>query len=206
MNEQELFWKGQFGDDYIGRNSLNNVSKTIAQWAKMLAKLPAVPESMLELGCNIGINLHALSVLLPETELNAVEINTTAARQAQESLGDRAKIFEGSLLSYTPNRQYDLSFTCGVLIHIAPEFLPQAYETLYKTSSRYILVKEYYNPTPVEVPYRGYSEKLFKRDFCGDLLDKYGDLRLVDYGFIYHRDALFPADDATWFLLEKKPC
>jgi hypothetical protein len=35
-------------------------------------------------------------------------------------------------------------------------------------------------------------------------MDQYPDLTLVDYGFTYHRDANFPADDATWFLLEKK--
>ena len=63
---------------------------------------------------------------------------------------------------------------------------------------------EYYNPTPVEVTYRGNTGKLFKRDFAGELLDKYSDLELVDYGFIYHRDNCFPQDDITWFLMEKK--
>ena len=28
-------------------------------------------------------------------------------------------------------------------------------------------------------------------------------LKLIDYGFIYHRDNSFPKDDITWFLLEK---
>ena len=34
------------------------------------------------------------------------------------------------------------------------------------------------------------------------VIDKY-NLRLVDYGFLYHRDSYFPRDDSTWFLLEK---
>jgi len=35
-------------------------------------------------------------------------------------------------------------------------------------------------------------------------LDAYPDLRLCAYGFEYHRDPNFPADDTTWFLLEKR--
>ena len=45
---------------------------------------------------------------------------------------------------------------------------------------------------------------LFKRDFAGELLDKYKNkLLLLDYGFIYHRDT-YPQDDLTWFLMEKQ--
>jgi len=44
---------------------------------------------------------------------------------------------------------------------------------------------------------------LFKRDFAGEMLDRYPALKLLDYGFVYRRDPLFPQDDMTWFLLEK---
>ena len=66
-----------------------------------------------------------------------------------------------------------------------------------------MLIAEYYNPTPVEVTYRGHSRRLFKRDFAGELLSAYDDLQLVDYGFSYHGDPVMPQDDITWFLLEK---
>jgi hypothetical protein len=52
------------------------------------------------------------------------------------------------------------------------------------------------------VPYRGNQERLFKRDFAGELMDRHG-LKLVNYGFAYHRDNYHPQDDITWFLLEK---
>lgn len=71
--------------------------------------------------------------------------------------------------------------------------------------ARYILIAEYYNPVPVEVSYRGNSGKLFKRDFAGEMLDRYSDLQLLDYGFSYRRDPQFPTDDINWFLLEKRP-
>jgi spore coat polysaccharide biosynthesis protein SpsF len=90
-----------------------------------------------------------------------------------------------------------------VLIHIEPSRLADAYKVMHAACGRYICVAEYYNPTPMHVPYRGHQNKLFKRDFAGELLDTYPDLRLVDYGFQYHRDQA-PQDDVTWFLLEKR--
>ena len=47
-------------------------------------------------------------------------------------------------------------------------------------------------------------ERLYKRDFAGELLDRYPDLRLADYGFAYRRDPKFPQDDINWFLLAKQ--
>ena len=57
---------------------------------------------------------------------------------------------------------------------------------------------------PIEVAYRGHRNRLFKRDFAGELLDRQDDLGLLDYGFVYHRDPVFPQHDTTWFLLEKR--
>lgn len=65
------------------------------------------------------------------------------------------------------------------------------------------MVCEYYNPSPVEVNYWGHTEKLFKRNFAGEILDRYPDLQLVNYGFIWHRDSNFPQDDFNWFLMRK---
>ena len=63
---------------------------------------------------------------------------------------------------------------------------------------------EYYDPKPVALTYRGHENKMFKRDFAGDLLERYENLKLIDYGFCYHRDMNFPQDDISWFLLEKR--
>ena len=66
------------------------------------------------------------------------------------------------------------------------------------------MICEYYNPTPVVLEYRGHKNKLFKRDFAGELIEKYPDLSLINYGFKYKKDNKFPLDDVTWFLLKKK--
>ena len=109
-----------------------------------------------------------------------------------------------SILDFKPDKAWDLVLSKGVLIHIDPDDLPKAYELMYNSSSRYLLICEYYNPTPINMEYRGHTGKLFKRDFAGELLDRYADLTLLDYGFSYRRDPNFPQDDLNWFLLEKK--
>jgi spore coat polysaccharide biosynthesis protein SpsF len=74
---------------------------------------------------------------------------------------------------------------------------------LYNSSNKYIAIVEYYNPTPVEISYRGHDDRLFKRDFAGDMMKMYPDLKLIDYGFVYHKDSNFPQDDVTWFIMKK---
>lgn len=201
--EQEAFWQGEFGDDYVERNDGEAlIAADTALFAKALARAGGV-ESLIEFGTNRGLNLIALKRLFPRCRLAGVEINEKAHAAAQ-ALGI-AEVWRGSLFDYPVREQFDLSLIKGVLIHLAPERLAEAYAQLHAASRRWILICEYYNPTPVEVSYRGHEGKLFKRDFAGEMLDRYPDLRLVDYGFCYRRDPVFPADDATWFLLEKRP-
>lgn len=52
--------------------------------------------------------------------------------------------------------------------------------------------------------YRGNKNRLFKRDFAGEFMDKFPDVQLVEYGFAYHRDKRYMVDDVNWFLLEKR--
>jgi len=199
--EQEAFWAGDFGDEYSRRNTGDEiVASNVALFARILAAMPR-PASILELGCNIGLNLRALRSLLPAAELEAVEINAGAAAQAAQVPGSR--IHHGSILDFAPAREHDLVFTKGVLIHIDPASLPAVYDVLYRSSRAYICIAEYYNPAPVEVNYRGHSGRLFKRDFAGEVLQRFPDLTLEDYGFVYRRDPVFPQDDVTWFLLRK---
>ena len=201
LTEQENFWAGSFGDDYISRNESGALLYSkVAMWSQMLKSANRV-KSIKELGCNIGLNLKALHHLNPSYNLSGVEINEIAAHQAKE-LGI-GSITCGTITEPLEDEKVDLTFTAAVLIHINPEKLDQVYQNLVNLSNRYVLVAEYYNPTPTDVVYRGHSERLFKRDFAGDLIDSYG-LNLVDYGFWYKRDNVAQEfGDVSWFLLEK---
>ena len=196
--EQENFWSSEFGDNYIDRNQ--NYIVNIPFFSKVISRTFGV-KSVIEFGCNVGLNLMALNNLLPRCELTGVEINSKAANELSKWGG--CNVINESIFDYKDSKKYDLSMIKGVLIHINPDMLNNVYEKLYDSSDRYILVAEYYNPTPVNVSYRGYNDRLFKRDFAGEMLDKYSDLELVDYGFLYHRDKYFKQGDISWFLLEK---
>ena len=94
-------------------------------------------------------------------------------------------------------------FTCGVLIHVPPEDLLDVMAKMYAWSSKYIVIAEYFNRTPVSIEYQGRPNLLFKRDFGALFADNF-NVDLVDYGFLWGRiydNAGF--DDVTWWLFEK---
>lgn len=201
QTDQEEFWAGQFGDEYVNRNQgINIIASNTALFSRIISRTVGV-QSAIEFGANIGMNLQAIRHLRPEMELSAIEINASAAEHLNK-LG-YIKVYTQSILDFICDYPRDFVFIKGVLIHINPEELPKVYDALYKTSKRYICLAEYYNPSPVEVPYRGHTGKLFKRDFAGEMLERFPDLKLLDYGFVYRRDPNFPQDDLTWFLFEK---
>lgn len=201
--EQEDFWAGSFGDDYIKRNNSNEYLASNLNFFSKAFNQVGRPQNVIEFGANIGMNLRAIKMLFPNSELHGVEINKTACKELGNLIGSD-KAYNCSIFDFNPSQTFDVSLIKGVLIHINPEMLKLTYEKLYNSSQRYILVCEYYNPFPISMNYRGHDDKLFKRDFAGEMLDMYKDLELIDYGFCYRKDKSFPQDDITWFLLKKK--
>lgn len=201
--EQEAFWAGEFGDEYIGRNISDNIlAYNLHFFARSLRHANGIG-SVIEFGANVGMNLKAMKLLAPNQEQFGIEINCRAAQKLELSL-PKENIFRQSILDFSPERTWDLALVKTVLIHINPIQLPKVYRALHRSARRYILVAEYYSPMPVDVTYRGHEQRLFKRDFAGELLDMFSDLRLADYGFVYRNDTTAPQDDITWFLLEKQ--
>ncbi|MDY0276417.1 MAG: pseudaminic acid biosynthesis-associated methylase [Desulfomicrobium sp.] len=201
--DQEKFWAGDFGTDYINRNQSDKLlSSNINFFCKALRAANKL-KSCIEFGANIGMNLKVLQLLYPKIDAHAIEINTEASKKLSKIIA-KDKIKNESILDFIPKRQWDLTFTKGVLIHINPDELGNVYDKLVDSCGHYLLIAEYYNPTPVSIPYRNHNDRLFKRDFAGEIMGRHPNLQLLDYGFSYHRDLNFPQDDITWFLMEKK--
>jgi len=203
LNEQEEFWKNNFGNEYFSRknNNHSSVEKRTSEFEIYLKSTENIT-SVLEFGANIGLNLMVLKSLIPDLSLNAVEINLSAVQELQKIV-PKENIYTGSFTEFTSKKKFDLVISRGVLIHLNPDDLEKAYKQLYDYSNKYILISEYFNPTPVSVEYRGFQNKLFKRDFCREILNLYNDLVLIDYGFLYSSDKNYKYDDVNWFLLEK---
>ena len=97
--EQEEFWAGNFGDEYINRNksdqllasNLNFFSKALNQVGKF--------KSCIEFGANIGMNMKALKLLFPRVNCKGIEINSTAAEQLGEVIG-KENVVKGSIFDY----------------------------------------------------------------------------------------------------------
>jgi pseudaminic acid biosynthesis-associated methylase len=199
-SDNATFWASDFGDQYLERQVTPAIlAANLNFFARALATAGPLT-SILELGANAGQNLYGLRRLYPNTQLTGVEINARACEMLQRVEGVEVK--NQSLLDFEPTTQFDLVITKTVLIHIAPADLLRAYDILHRATRRYLLIAEYYSPRPEMVEYRGHRDRLFKRDFAGELLEVYPDLAVRDYGFVYRRDK-HPQDDVTWFLLEK---
>lgn len=203
ITEQEKFWAGEFGDNYISRNQdLNLIASNTAIFGRIFQHLFAPINSVIEFGANIGMNIHAIRNLMPQTQLSCIEINATAVEHLN-NIQD-VKVYYQSILTFESKEKYDFVFSKGVLIHIDPNELHNVYTRMYNASKRYICMVEYHSPSPVALDYRGHSGKLFKRDFAGEMWEKYPDLKLRDYGFFYGRDPRHGQEDMNWFLFEKQ--
>lgn len=200
--DQEAFWAGEFGTEYIGRNQGDQLLASNLDFFAKALRATRDLGSCIEFGANIGMNIKAIKLLYPGVDASGIEINGDAARELGEVIPS-AQVYNQSILDFTPSRTYDLTLIKGVLIHLNPDVLPDVYDKLVAACGRYLLVAEYYNPAPVAIPYRGHTDRLFKRDFAGEIMDRHPTLKLVDYGFAYRRDPSFPQDDITWFLMEK---
>lgn len=200
MNDQELFWKGAFGDEYVDRIV---GPKFVAAKVDMFIKALNVADnigSIIELGSNRGLNANALKAILPSSHYTGVEIGDKAFSFLKQN-PNVDECHHASIHGLKIDKKFDLAIIAGVMIHLNPNSLPDVYRLLASLSNRYVILSEYYNPTPVEINYRGHSGKLFKRDFAQEFIEETG-FRLLDYGFLYQNDPKFHHADMTWFLLE----
>ena len=77
--EQEKFWAGEFGNDYIARNQGAALLASNLDFFSKAFKNTRDVNSCLEFGANTGMNLKALKLLFPQQEQHAIEINAEAA-------------------------------------------------------------------------------------------------------------------------------
>ena len=199
-------WSGEFGDRYTERNSADAdaVRGRARVWGQLLSRFGGtLPQSALEVGPNLGLNLRALRQLSP-MELWGIEPNPVAretlvreqvlaADRVIEGFGHQIPLADGAV---------ELAFTMGVLIHVDPSLLEKTLREIHRVSSKWILCGEYFSPRPEQLTYRGESGLLFKDDFGGRYLDLFPDLELVDYGFFWKRVSVM--DDTTWWLFRKR--
>ena len=126
--------KGDFGREYTDRNVLDpealdrlyldnyGVSRTELNRG-FLEGIP-LDAQILEVGCNVGNQLLPLQ-RSGYKSLYGIEIQKYAVDRAQQRV-PRGTVLEGSALEIPyPDQHFDLVFTSGVLIQMAPQNLPK---------------------------------------------------------------------------------
>jgi len=185
---QTAVWKGDFGREYTDRNTLDiegidelyrkNYGLTRTEINKTFLRDISKEASFLEVGCNTGNQLLMLH-RMGWSNLSAVELQPYAVDVASNRLPDIPIKLGSALAVPFADSAFDVVFTSGVLIHIAPEDLPHAMDEIHRTSREYIWGLEYYAPEVTEVTYRAHRSLLWKMDFARRYLERFDDLELV---------------------------
>ncbi|MGA9798436.1 MAG: pseudaminic acid biosynthesis-associated methylase [Terriglobales bacterium] len=210
ITSQLQHWRGEFGRAYTDRNSLSpaaldalyrknfGVARSELN-RRFLANLPR-DARILEVGCNEGNQLCALREM-GFHQLYGIEVQEYALRRARNRLDNGRLALATAFEIPFPDGFFDLVFTSGVLIHIAPPDLPKALGEIHRCAGAYIWGLEYYSPQPMEVNYRGHQSLLWKADYAGLYLELFGDLDPV------RREQIPYLEDSNvdcMFLLSKK--
>lgn len=156
--------------------------------------------SILEVGCNRGHNLQALRQVLGDSvRLTGIEVNRLAGEMARALSGETILVADAAALPFE-DAAFDLVFTAGVLIHVAPEDLAIVLQEIHRVARRYVLAIEYFAETETPITYRGRDGLLWKRDYLACYGARFPEIELVDHGFWGPEDGF---DRAHWWLLAR---
>ena len=98
-------------------------------------------ESMFEIGCNSGRNLHYISKNMPGKKLGGLEIAPGAVAKARENIPG-ATIYMDDLHNMDTDDKYDVVFTGGVLMHIPIENVTDVIKSCIKKANKYVVHME----------------------------------------------------------------
>ena len=190
--EQIDFWQGDFGKEYTIRNSYSQSEWDqfyIKTWGisridmnqKCIGNLPK-ESKILEVGSNIGIQLGCLQRMGFEN-LYGIELQKDVVELSKKNT-ENINIIYGSAFDIPfKDKYFDIVFTSGVLIHIAPEDLSNVMDEMVRCSSKYIWGFEYFDNEITDLKYRGNTGFLWKADYAKFFLNRFHDLSLVNKDF-----------------------
>ena len=186
--KQASVWEGQFGKEYTDRNTLTPLQLDqlykrnygVSRTELNVEFISSFDRSIkiLEVGSSLGNQLLSLQEM-GFKNLYGIEINRYAVQQSKTNTKD-INIICGSAFDIPfKDGFFDLVFTSGVLIHIAPADIKGALKEIRRCSREYIWGFEYYADSYTEVNYRGHTNLLWKTDFASLYLEQLEDLELV---------------------------
>jgi len=210
ISKQITKWKDKFGKEYTNRNALtldelermyeNNYGLSRTELNNIFIGKFDHSIKILEVGSNIGNQLLLLQKM-GFKNLYGIEINDYAVELSKQRTNN-INIIQGSAFDIPfKNEYFDLVFTSGVLIHIAPHDINLVLNEIYRCTKEYIWGFEYYEEKYTEIIYRGKKDLLWKANFAQLYLGLFDDLELIKEKKLKY---LNNDNIDVLFLLEKK--
>ena len=117
------------------------------------------PDSVLELGSNVGANLQAIWRANRDIRLYGIELNANAVEWGLKHMpeGCRAKLMTGSMadiegvLGRNGIDAVDVVFSCGATMHVNDEIFAAARQQALKVARKAVVHLEYHAWTPAEL-------------------------------------------------------
>lgn len=186
INKQLIEWMGKFGDEYTKRANPDNpnpddVFKDYFGISKVDLNKQFIGTlnkdiKVLEVGTGTGYQLTLLKGM-GFKNLYGIEVNRYAIYLANDK-GVYIIPGEAGDIPFK-NNFFDLVFTSGLLIHIAPVNIRGVLGEIYRCSKKYIWGFEYYDKEYTERIYRGKKNLLWRGDFPRMYLDFFPGLRSI---------------------------
>ena len=191
LREEEL-WAGAFGSEYVERTP-EFVESRAAFWDSFIRTYH--PESVLEAGCGVGLNLTHIHKLVPDTW--GIDVNWDSIHIARFN-APTANVCHASIYNMPfKDEAFEIVFTCGVLIHQDPDIITEAMQEIARCG-RKVLHMEYESGDWEEIPYHGESKALWKGPYS--LLYTELGMKSISSGVLHKSDGF---DNLTWSLFEK---
>jgi pseudaminic acid biosynthesis-associated methylase len=147
--DQARVWMGDFGREYTDRNDQTpdeldcfyqeNYGITRSKLNEAFLSGISKQARILEVGCNTGTQLLMLQKM-GYTSLYGIEIQAYALEHAKARLPQAVLSLACALSIPYPEKCFDLVFTSGVLIHIAPSDLARVLGEIHRCSKKWIWV------------------------------------------------------------------
>jgi pseudaminic acid biosynthesis-associated methylase len=210
---QVEFWTGNFGKEYTERNYQTIADSDLAYKNNYGVKRSEMngeflgslnkESKILEVGCNIALQLLQLQSM-GFSNLYGIELQHYAVERAKENVKN-ISIIQGSGFDLPfKDNYFDMVYTSGVLIHIAPADVNKFMSEIVRVSNKMVWGFEYYSPELKQLNYRGNEGFMWKANYPELYTKNFPELSIVKQKIYPYINDSEKGNEDIMYLLEKK--
>lgn len=211
MSDQEKYWSGPFGKNYLERNPKSGEEVDRLYLEKYGIKRSELNEEflgnfdknsrILEVGVNCGSQLELLENM-GFKDLWGIDVSQDALAMLKKKHPNYNVVLASAVDIPFKNNFFDIVFTSGVLIHIHEKNLGKVIDEIVRVSKKYVFGFEYFSNERTEIEYRGNKNLLWKDNFVNKYIERYHNINIIKRQMIKYKDEEIYDE---MFLLELRP-